>query len=186
MPLPIAHGLMGASIVIAGSPSSPRLDDIQWDRVLLGAVLSILPDLDSAVIWSFGFSPTWHRGFSHSILMAVVVGALSSCLVKPGTRIRWGIIFGSAIASHGLMDALVSVRGGVELLWPLSSHRFALGLYEYPETVIVNYNSSVDLLAIKNEDKLLYASALEFMIMGAVFIVTWVVKRNLKVRAKDL
>ena len=186
MPLPIAHGLMGASIVIAGSPSSSQLNGIEWDKLLLGAVLGILPDLDSLIIWSFGFSQTWHRGITHSLLLAGSVGVLLSFWAKPGTRIRWGIVYGSAMASHGLLDALVSVNGGVELLWPLSFHRFASGFYEYPETVIVNYNAAIDVLAIKDVGKLLYTTGIEIIIMGAVFIATWTVKRKFGIAAKGL
>ena len=184
MAFPIAHGLLGASIVIAASPRS-QFDRNAWKHIILGAAIAILPDLDFVVIWFFGFSKSWHRGFTHSILLAACVGVLFSLWEKSGSRVRWAIVYAAAMASHGLLDALVSVQGGVELLWPLSSHKFASGLFEYPDVIKVDYYPQLDILTISNATELIFTSALELLTMGALFLVVWILKRNSKIGLKD-
>lgn len=183
MPFPIAHALLGASIVIATSPQSIRASRAGAARLTLGALVGILPDLDFIGPWFLDLERTWHRGFSHSLLVAIVVGALLALWDAKGFCLRWAIVYSAAMASHGLLDALLSVKGGVALLWPLTSHRFAAGLLEYPDTIDVKYYASVDVLAIRDGFQLLRFSAIEFVIMGAVLVVTLVVKSRFITRA---
>jgi membrane-bound metal-dependent hydrolase YbcI (DUF457 family) len=170
MPLPVAHALLGASIIVAVSPQPIRADRAGLARLVLGALLGILPDLDYIATWFLNLEKTWHRGFSHSLFVAILVGALVALWESKGSRLRWAIVYGAAMASHGLLDALLSVKGGVALLWPLTSHRFAAGLLEYPDTLDVKYYPSIDLLAIRDGFQLLRFSAIELVIMGGVLI----------------
>ncbi len=182
MPFPVAHALLGASIVVAASSPPMRADRAGLARLTLGALLGILPDLDYIGVWFLNFGGTWHRGFSHSLLVAIIVGALFALWETTGTRIRWAMVYGAAMASHGLLDALLSVKSGVALLWPLTSQRFAAGLLEYPDTINVKYYPSVDVLAIRDGFQLLRFSAIELVIMGGLLIVTLIVKRIVKSR----
>lgn len=78
------------------------------------------------------------------------------------------------MASHGLMDALTSIKGGVTLLWPLTSKRFAAGLFEYPDFPIpMNYSAFVP-----NGLFLLQLSAIEFMALSMAVILTWTIKER--------
>ena len=78
MPLPVAHGLIGASIVAALLPlSRSRIAK----PLLLGAVLGISPDLDYALNWFRISGGGWHHGFTHSIPFAFVVGLYSDCVL---------------------------------------------------------------------------------------------------------
>jgi len=123
MPLPIAHGLIGASIVAATLPEASPVRN--WKPLLLGAALSISPDLD------YFFRIGWHRGFTHSLFFASVVSLMCFALIK-FTNLRMAIGFAGAIFSHGLLDfATTKTMPGVELLWPFSTHRFGLGLVDY-------------------------------------------------------
>jgi membrane-bound metal-dependent hydrolase YbcI (DUF457 family) len=123
MPLPIAHGLIGASIVAATLPEASPVRN--WKALVLGAALSISPDLD------YFFRIGWHRGFTHSLFFASVVSLLCFALSKL-TNLRMAIGFAGAIFSHGLLDfATTKTMPGVELLWPFSTRRFGLGLVDY-------------------------------------------------------
>ena len=180
MAFPIAHALLGTTIVIAGSPQHPR--NIGWKPLLIGAALGIVPDLDFAAVWFFELHKSWHRGFSHSIPTAFAVGALLSLWTKQGTRFRWAVVYGAAMASHGLVDALLSIKGGVTLLWPITSRRFVVGLVEYPDFPLeVNYPAFV----VTNGLFLLQLSAIEFIALSSVLILTWTIKVKASSRFAD-
>jgi membrane-bound metal-dependent hydrolase YbcI (DUF457 family) len=123
MPLPIAHGLLGASIVAAAlKEATPSR---HWKPLLFGASLSILPDLD------YFLGTSWHRGFTHSLIFAAIVGVI--CLAATGAaRIKMAIGYAGALFSHALLDyATTKTMPGVELLWPFSTRRYGLGLVDY-------------------------------------------------------
>jgi membrane-bound metal-dependent hydrolase YbcI (DUF457 family) len=123
MPLPVAHGLLGASIVAATLPDASPLRN--WKPLLFGASLSISPDLD----YFLGIS--WHRGITHSLIFAAVISML--CLAATGlAQLKMAIGYAGALFSHALLDyATTKDMPGVELLWPFSTHRFGLGLVDY-------------------------------------------------------
>ena len=93
-----------------------------------GAVCSALPDFDSLGYWAgvpyahlFG-----HRGFTHSLFFAALLGVLA-CAVAPQLRASrpWAFAFVTlTTASHGLLDTLTNGGLGIALLSPFSNHRF--------------------------------------------------------------
>lgn len=124
MPLPIAHGLGGASIVAAMHPKPFRRYGLP---LLVGAFLANCADLDFILVWAF-HSRAWHRAFSHSLFFAFAVGAVAIILLGK-TRIRETAAYGLAFMSHGILDYVTTKEGGgVELLSPLSYKRLKLGL----------------------------------------------------------
>jgi inner membrane protein len=179
MPFPIAHALLGASIVVAGSPQPIRPNRAWLKKLIIGSILAILPDLDYVGISFLNLNRSWHRGPTHSLLVALVAGALISLLFRRGARLRWAMIYAAAIASHGLLDSLLSMDRGAALLWPLSSHRFAARLWEYPDTLRFLYYSSLDTLVIRGVIHFLKYSAIEFVVMGAVLVLTFLLKSKL-------
>lgn len=182
MPLPVAHALLGASIVVAAGQPSIDLSRARVRKVALGAFLATVPDLDFIATWFFHFDKSWHRSFTHSLVIAIVVGSLFSFWERKEFRTRWSMVYISAIASHGLLDFLVSVKSGVTLLWPLTLHRFAAGLFEYPDTLEVRYTASLDLLLIRNSLELLRLAAIELVIFGALLSFTLFVKSKSELR----
>lgn len=124
MPLPIAHALVGASVVAAvhTRPKSLR----HPAALLAGAFLANAPDLDFFLVFAL-HSRAWHRGFTHSFVFAGFVTLLFVfCLGR--RRARDGVAYGLAFASHCMLDFLTTKEGGgVELLWPFSAARLALG-----------------------------------------------------------
>lgn len=123
MPLPVANGLLGASLVAAVHPRPARR---YFAPLLLGAFLANAADLDFLMVFALR-SRAWHRGFSHSITLALVVGLIF--VLSSGTRyLREAVAYGLAFASHGVLDYLTTKEGGgVELLWPFSSDRLLFG-----------------------------------------------------------
>ena len=130
MPLPISHGLVGASAValwrLHGSLSS------DWHKLLLGAFLAISPDFDLFLDWGFHIRGL-HRGFTHSILMAVIVSSLVLSILG-WSQIKNALAYGTAFLTHGLLDfSTTKIGGGVQLLWPFIDDRFKLGLIGFSE-----------------------------------------------------
>jgi membrane-bound metal-dependent hydrolase YbcI (DUF457 family) len=170
MPFPIAHGLIGASLFAATQKKISRGQDIRL--MLLAAGLAMLPDLDFLFTWVFDLHG-WHRSFTHSIGFAVVMGLVASHLAAAKSfRAAIGLVL--APLSHGLLDALVSSRKwtGVELLWPISEHRFNLGFFDY-------FSFSFDPRIDRWTDILIYllkVSLLEAIVVGPILFVVLKVK----------
>lgn len=97
--------------------------------LLAGAACSIIPDLD---VIGFGFGLRYndmlgHRGFTHSILFAVVLGALLTfTLFRNSQGSNWIVflfLFFSTL-SHTLLDMLTNGGLGVALFAPFSNERY--------------------------------------------------------------
>lgn len=131
MPLPIAHGLVGASIIIASREKFSWRED--WWPLLVGAVLAVSPDFDLFFAWGLGFDQRLHGGISHSILFAIPLGMLGALLAREFTR-RGILLYFAAALSHGLLDFVTKKEfGGAALLWPFSSQKLRLGIFSYYE-----------------------------------------------------
>ncbi len=130
MPLPIAHGLLGATLVAATHPQSKS----QVISLIAGALVAIAADLDFVMVFLLG-PKNWHRGFSHSPAFALIV-ILIFALLSARARFKQALAYGLAFASHGILDYLTTLKGGgVAMLWPFSSQRFGagwVGLSELP------------------------------------------------------
>lgn len=160
MPLPVAHSLVGASLVAAVLPRAGRT---QYCLALAaGAVLANAADLDFALAFVFG-SRGWHRGFSHSLVFALAV-LLCLLLAFGRSRARAAVAFGLAYASHVLLDfATTKAGGGVELLWPFYADRLGLrwwGLSELPSRL-----PPADILKYLSLEFVLFAPPLLFLIL---------------------
>lgn len=132
MPLPVAHGLLGASIVAALHKKPTR---IRYSLSLLaGALLANAADLDFLFVVGFQIK-AWHRGFTHSIVFSLLICLLFLIILRKGP-LRNAIAYGLAFTSHGILDYLTSKNGGgVELFWPFSRAKLILcwwGLSEVP------------------------------------------------------
>src|SRR5262245_9753405 len=128
MPLPVAHAILGASVVVVSRPKLSISQD--WKAILLGGVLAISPDFDIFFLWAFNLDGSWHRSLSHSLLFALVAGLCVAALTGKA-RLLEIAAFTSATASHGLVDILVTKTArGVRLFWPLF-YRFKLGMFDY-------------------------------------------------------
>jgi membrane-bound metal-dependent hydrolase YbcI (DUF457 family) len=100
MPLPIAHGLLGASLVAALRPSS---EPPTRKLLLTGALLGIAPDFDYTLNWLRISWGGWHHGFTHSIPFALVIGFVVILIFREW-NVRSYLVFTCAYVSHTLLD----------------------------------------------------------------------------------
>lgn len=97
--------------------------------LLVGMVLTALPDID-VVGFRFGIAYgdlLGHRGLTHSLAFAVVVGGLAAWPAARLSGARLGVLwlyFFLCLASHGLLDALTDGGLGIAFLSPFSNERF--------------------------------------------------------------
>jgi len=96
--------------------------------LLFFAALAEVPDLDvfAVACGTHDLGVFGHRGVSHSLVAAIVLGLASAALAK---RLGWPVVRTAvaatlAVASHGLIDALGEGGRGIPFLWPLSDARF--------------------------------------------------------------
>ena len=130
MPTPIGHGLMGAAVLAAFPLRRDALPD--WRAWLLGAGLGIAPDLD-CLLGFLPFAPFagrgWHHDFTHSLGFACLCGGLLALCWRAGANpLRAALVFSAAMATHPLLDYLLTDSRGVELFWPFAHEYVRLGL----------------------------------------------------------
>ena len=121
---PLTHAVMGATVAafVAQEEDMRR-------AALVGAVAGVLPDLD--VLISDANDPLLqletHRQFSHSLLMAPVIGAVVAVaarfMLKSTSIVRLWTFATLAVLSACLLDAGTSY--GTQLLWPFNTERIA-------------------------------------------------------------
>lgn len=93
-----------------------------------GVVASMLPDFD-VVAFRLGIAYAdglGHRGASHSLLFALVLGllALAAAPELNSSRVKAFLFVAASAASHPLLDTLTNGGLGVALFWPWSDARY--------------------------------------------------------------
>jgi inner membrane protein len=95
-----------------------------------GAILGTLPDLD--VFLPYGGEVeafTYHRGFSHSLLVHLLISPLIVWLITTyhhGTALykkQWFLLVFLCLSTHAILDSFTVY--GTQLLWPISEYPFA-------------------------------------------------------------
>lgn len=104
-----------------------------YDRRLLFAsiLLPILPDADALLgRWIPYAHPFGHRGFTHSLFFAALVGMGTAALAVRGkwghSYIKLAIFFAAITASHALFDAMTTGGLGVAFFAPFDDTRYFL------------------------------------------------------------
>lgn len=103
---------------------------VSWRLLVAASALSILPDAD-AIGYYLGIPYSHlmgHRGFSHSVFFALLVGLLGMALagrLRAGRTTAFVVLFISTV-SHGILDAMTSGGLGIAFLSPFSNQRFFL------------------------------------------------------------
>ena len=99
-----------------------------WRLLALGVLASMLPDLDVlAFRWGIAYSHEFgHRGFSHSLAFALILGAIGALIAPILNASRWvcALFLFASCASHGLLDMCTNGGLGVAYFWPLSETRY--------------------------------------------------------------
>ncbi|HEX2690027.1 MAG TPA: metal-dependent hydrolase [Kofleriaceae bacterium] len=167
MPLPLAHSLVGGSITVA---AWPERTPVGFRRALvIGALLGVCPDLDYLLNRLRVLGPGWHHGFTHSLAVAVAVGAAMSWVM--GMRgWRGALAFMLPVLSHPVLDYLCTQSRGVALWWPVTDQRYKLGIDE------VSYYQ----FATASEGAIAWVKlcALELLLFGPVFAISVLASRR--------
>jgi inner membrane protein len=103
-------------------------------RLLLASILlPILPDADALLTpWIPYAHPFGHRGFTHSLVFAMLTGIVTAVLAVSGkwasghSFLKLAIFFTAITASHGLFDAMTSGGLGVAFFAPFDNTRYFL------------------------------------------------------------
>lgn len=103
---------------------------VSWRLLFLAMFLSVAPDLDS-VAFKLGIpyeSPWGHRGFTHSILFAVLIALAMMRFAEFFKSSRKAVFFVSFVSmlSHGILDACTNGGLGVAFFWPVTDERYFL------------------------------------------------------------
>jgi inner membrane protein len=127
---PISQGVIGAALAMV-----PAQKQELKASFLVGWLAGMAPDLDVFIRSSSDplLAIEYHRHFTHSLLMAPIIGLVVAILLhfltlnwKSRLNVTLGrfILFGVLGAfTHGLLDACTSY--GTQLLWPFSNMRVA-------------------------------------------------------------
>ncbi|HEX8251789.1 MAG TPA: metal-dependent hydrolase [Thermoanaerobaculia bacterium] len=119
MPTIITHPLV--ALLKTWFPRVPRR------AAFTGAALTILPDADVAA-FALGIPyhhPLGHRGFTHSIVFALIVAAIGTMLIRDRQHRRATFTFLFLCAmSHATLDAMTDGGLGVAFFSPFSNERY--------------------------------------------------------------
>lgn len=171
MPFPLAHSLIGATVAAALDKRS----EARWQLLLLSAFLGVSADFDYALNWLRIGRGGWHHGFTHSIIFALFIGAVTA-LVTRWRSVYGFIVFSAAYASHPLLDYLMTESRGVALWWPLTDRRYK---FRGPNPIDYTWDDSsfwtaaVDVLRI---------SLIELIIFAPLLVLVILLKRSISER----
>lgn len=120
------HGIVGFTLAkVADSKNTKYL-------VLAAIFSTILPDFD-VVSFRLGIAylhPLGHRGFSHSILFAILWAFLLMFTLGRKNKLVWFLVIFLSTLSHGILDALTSGGEGVGFFIPFNNERFFFSFRE--------------------------------------------------------
>jgi|SRR6185437_5795762 len=124
-----AFGHACAAFTIGKTYSGKKLPLLFW---ILSIVCAIIPDADTIGFkYHIAYGSTFgHRGFTHSIVFALLLGLIISWLFIKLTSFdkkqRWKLIlyFFIVTLSHPLLDACTNGGLGVAFFSPFSNHRY--------------------------------------------------------------
>lgn len=114
------HGLVSYTVTkVIDSKSSKLL-------LFLAIGSAIIPDLD-VLAFKFGISyshPFGHRGFTHSILFAIIWSVLLAFSFGKSRKLIFAIVMFLSTVSHGVLDAMTSGGEGVGFFIPIDNSRY--------------------------------------------------------------
>ncbi|MCB0274623.1 MAG: metal-dependent hydrolase [Calditrichaeota bacterium] len=126
MPTIITHSFVGwIASRFLNKPLLPRI-------LILSLILPVLPDLD-VISFQFGipYEHFWgHRGFTHSLAFAALLGVLTTLLFFGRLGLGWSRMGGLMLyfflitASHGVLDALTRGGLGIAFFSPFDNGRY--------------------------------------------------------------
>ena len=117
--------IFGHSVV--GYTLTKVIDNKNTKGLLIATVIStILPDFD-VIGFKLGIpysSPLGHRGFTHSIVFALLWALLLMFTIGKQNKKLWFLVVFLSTLSHGMLDAMTSGGRGVGFFIPFNNERF--------------------------------------------------------------
>ncbi len=151
--------------------------------LIAGAVASIVPDVD-VVAFKLGIPYAHdfgHRGASHSITFAILLGALACTMAATlrASRLATFLFVAAGTLSHGLLDMLTTGGLGIALAWPFSDARlfFPVQVIQVSPIGIRRFLSEAGLRTIASELLWIWLPALVIGLSG------WLVHRKKPIKA---
>lgn len=167
MPFPVAHSLIGATVAAALA----RKSEMRWQILCLSAFLAVSPDFDYLLnVLRIGRRGGWHHGFTHSIVFALFAGALVA-LVYGWRSVHGFIVFSAAIASHTLLDYMMTESRGVSLWWPFTDRRYK---FRGPNPIDYTWDDSSFWHAAPD---FLRISLIELLVFAPILVLVILIKR---------
>ncbi|MFD1160844.1 metal-dependent hydrolase [Hwangdonia seohaensis] len=105
-----------------------KLIDNKNNRLLLWLAIfsTIMPDFD-VIGFKLGIPyahPLGHRGFTHSIVFALVWALILMFAFGRKNKLIWFLVIFLSTISHGILDAMTSGGEGVGFIIPFNNNRF--------------------------------------------------------------
>jgi inner membrane protein len=161
-----------------------------WRRIppwtlLAGMAAAIAPDLDVIVV-KLGLTThgglTGHRGLTHTVLFALLLGLVGLSLAPRWGMRRWAGYAWIALCtlSHPLLDMMTNAGAGVVLLWPLDQahHFFAWRPIEASPISLRRFLSGRGAQVLRNEAVTVWAPLM------AVALLIWATRHGLMHRQR--
>lgn len=161
------HGVVGYTL-------TKIIDNKNTKWLLLAAIFStILPDFD-VIGFKLGVPyshPMGHRGFTHSILFALLWALILMLTVgKQNKKLWFSVVFLSTV-SHGILDAMTTGGKGVGFFIPFNNDRFffPFRLIKVSPLGIEKFFSKWGLQVIFSEFKFIVIPCLLILLILSVF-----------------
>ena len=170
MPTILSH----AVVAVCAGRALPPLDPMPRRLWVVLAGLAMLPDLDVvafALHVPYG-SPWGHRGATHSLAAAVVVGLLAALALRRTLPLPWPLAwacFAAAMASHGALDAFTDGGSGVAFLFPFDDGRcFAPWRPLRVSPIGLHFLGTWGLATLASEARWLWVPSLVLLVIGVL------------------
>lgn len=163
------HGVMAITIA-----KLAHHKNIKW-LVILAIASAILPDLD-VLAFKFGISyehPFGHRGFTHSILFAVLWAVIVMLLFGKKQKLLWFVVIFLSTSSHGILDAMTNGGRGVGFFIPFNNERF---FFPWRKIVV----SPIEIIDFFSDWGIsVIFSEIKFIIMpcAVVLLISWIIRK---------
>lgn len=184
----LTHALTGA---IIGNTLSKN--ELGAKGMVYGAIAANIPDLD--VLFTPFFEPVKamfvHRGFSHSIILAIAGSALLAYLLKrfSGKQLTfsfWWVLIALPWLSHLLMDIFNTY--GTAVLEPFCSIRVSfdsMPIIDFNLLVLLTITLTVQLISLKKSGFKQLTGAFGLLLVAFYFLLNVIIKVNLETEVKD-
>lgn len=143
--------------------------------MILAIASAILPDLD-VLAFKFGIPyehPFGHRGFTHSILFAVLWTVIVMLLFGKKQKLLWFVVIFLSTSSHGILDAMTNGGRGVGFFIPFNNERF---FFPWRKIVV----SPIEIIDFFSDWGIsVIFSEIKFIIMpcAVVLLISWIIRK---------